>query len=129
MSFILYLIIGLFSGVLGGMGLGGGTVLIPALTIFLGVNQRVAQAANLISFLPMSLFALQKHKKSGLLKTEGCLYFIIPAMLSTVLFGVLMSFIPVFVLKKLFGIFLTALAVKEIFCLKRLISDKGVSGS
>ena len=39
MSFIFYLLAGFLSGVLGGMGMGGGTVLIPALTIFFGVEQ------------------------------------------------------------------------------------------
>ena len=47
---------------LGGMGMGGGTVLIPALTVILGVEQHVAQATNLIAFLPMALFTLKIHK-------------------------------------------------------------------
>ena len=52
---------------LGGMGMGGGTVLIPALTVILGVEQHVAQATNLIAFLPMALFTLKIHKENGLL--------------------------------------------------------------
>ena len=67
MSFILYLLVGFLSGMLGGMGMGGGTILIPALTIILGVEQHVAQATNLIAFLPMALFSLKSHKDSGLL--------------------------------------------------------------
>ena len=46
MSFILYLLAGFFSGMLGGMGMGGGTVLIPALTILFRVEQHIAQATN-----------------------------------------------------------------------------------
>ena len=80
MSFILFLIAGFFSGMLGGMGMGGGTVLIPALTVFLGVEQHVAQATNLIAFLPMAAFTLKIHKENGLLKTEGVWWLVIPAL-------------------------------------------------
>ena len=64
MSFILFLVAGFFSGMLGGMGMGGGTVLIPTFTILLGVEQHVAQATNLIAFLPMALFTLKLHKRA-----------------------------------------------------------------
>ncbi|MGB9679340.1 MAG: sulfite exporter TauE/SafE family protein, partial [Thermoanaerobacteraceae bacterium] len=42
--------IGILSGIIGGMGLGGGTILIPALTIFAGIEQHLAQSINLLSF-------------------------------------------------------------------------------
>lgn len=44
-------LIGLFSGIVGGMGIGGGTILIPALTIFIGTEQHIAQSVNLFFFL------------------------------------------------------------------------------
>lgn len=112
MSFILFLIAGFFSGLLGGMGMGGGTILIPALTILLGVEQHVAQATNLIAFLPMALFTLNVHRKNGLLKTEGLKSIVIPALLTSVAAGFLASLLPSFVLKKLFGAFLIGLSVK-----------------
>lgn len=97
---------------LGGMGMGGGTVLIPALTIILGVEQHAAQATNLIAFLPMALFTLKVHKENGLLKTKGLLWIVIPAIVTSVLAGFLASLLPSDILKKLFGAFLVALAVK-----------------
>ena len=112
MSFILFLIAGFFSGMLGGMGMGGGTVLIPALTVFLGVEQHVAQATNLIAFLPMAAFTLKIHKENGLLKTKGLLWIVLPAIVVSVGAGFLASLLPSEVLKKLFGAFLVALAVK-----------------
>ena len=54
MSFLVFLVCGVCGGVLGGMGMGGGTLLIPLLTIFCGVEQGIAQGVNLLSFLPMS---------------------------------------------------------------------------
>ncbi|MDE5722313.1 MAG: TSUP family transporter [Clostridia bacterium] len=112
MSFILFLIAGFFSGFLGGMGMGGGTILIPALTVLLGVEQHVAQATNLIAFLPMAAFTLKVHKENGLLKTQGLLTLVIPALLTTVAAGFIAALLPSEVLKKLFGAFLVFLAVK-----------------
>lgn len=118
MSFILFLIAGFFSGMLGGMGMGGGTVLIPALTVILGVEQHIAQATNLIAFLPMAAFTLKIHKENGLLKTEGVWWLVIPALLTSVAAGFAAALLPSVVLKKLFGAFLVLLAVKLMIGLK-----------
>ena len=40
--------IGFFSGIISGMGIGGGTILIPALLFLTEVNQQQAQGVNLI---------------------------------------------------------------------------------
>lgn len=118
MSFILLLITGFASGIIGGMGMGGGTIMIPALTLLLGVEQRFAQAANVIAFLPMAAIVLPKHKNNGLLRTDGILFIIIPAMIFSALFGLVMVVLPATLLKKGFGVFLLCLAVKQSFELK-----------
>ena len=92
--------------------MGGGTILIPALTVILGVEQHVAQATNLIAFLPMAAFSLKVHKENGLLKTNGLGWIIIPAIFTSVAAGFFASFLPSEVLKKLFGAFLIILSVK-----------------
>lgn len=117
MSFLLYIVVGFAAGLLGGMGMGGGTILIPALTLLLGVSQHAAQATNVIAFLPMAAIVLPQHKKRGYLKTEGLGFVIVPALIFAVLFGLLSSFLSGEALKKFFGLFLVALGVKEIFAL------------
>ena len=67
---ILEILAGAIGGIIGGMGMGGGTLLIPLLTIFLGISQKLAQAYNLISFLIMAIFvnaalALKSQEKSS----------------------------------------------------------------
>lgn len=52
------LLIGFVSGIVSGSGMGGGTILILCLTIFLGTNQHIAQATNLIFFIPTSIAAI-----------------------------------------------------------------------
>ena len=118
MSFILYIAAGFFAGLLGGMGMGGGTVLIPVLSILFGVEQHVAQATNLIAFLPMAAFSLNVHKRKGNLKTQGLGWLIIPALLTSVAGGLVAAFLPAAVLKRLFGVFLIILAVKGLLTLK-----------
>ena len=118
MSFILYLLAGFFSGMLGGMGMGGGTILIPALTILFGVEQHIAQATNLIAFLPMAAFCLRVHKDKGNLKTQGVWWIVVPAVLTSVAGGLAASLLPAAVLRKLFGAFLVFLALKGVLSLK-----------
>ncbi len=121
MAFLIYVAAGFAAGLLGGMGMGGGTILIPVLTILLGVGQHYAQAANVISFLPMAAFALPQHKKQGLLRTQGLAKVIIPAVIATVLTGLIMAALSGEMLKKLFGAFLIILAVKQSFSLKESV--------
>lgn len=55
-------------GFIGGMGLGGGIVLIPALTMLFGYGQHGAQAATLLAFLPMSAAAIIVHLRAKRVK-------------------------------------------------------------
>ncbi len=122
MSFILVLLYAFAAGLLGGMGMGGGTVLIPALTLFAGVGQHAAQAANLIAFLPMSAVSLRVHSGNGLLRPHGLLPVVVPAVALSALGGLFAAYTAPDVLRRLFGAFLIALAVKQ------LCGVKGASG-
>ena len=110
MRFLVYFLAGLAGGVLGGMGMGGGTVLIPILTVFCGVPQHLAQSVNLLSFLPMSAASLRVHKKNGLLDTEGVLWMIVPATTLSVLGGLFVQSISGGALRIGFGVFLCLLS-------------------
>ena len=41
-------ILGFFSGIIGGMGMGGGTILIPALILFAHIDPKIAQSVNFL---------------------------------------------------------------------------------
>lgn len=115
MGFIVILLFSAAAGLLGGMGMGGGTILIPALTIFLNVEQHAAQAANLIAFLPMSLLSLKIHSQNGLLKAQGVWKVVLPAVILSAGGAVLAAFTPSRILGRLFGYFLIGLAAKQAF--------------
>ena len=111
MKLIGIFITGIAAGVLGGMGMGGGTLLIPALTTIFGVDQKLSQAINLTAFVPMAAVALFIHAKNGLVKTKG----MIPLASASLVFSVGASFLEKIVKgsfqKKAFGIFLIVLAL------------------
>ncbi len=114
-NFVLCLILGFTGGILGGMGMGGGTILIPLLTIFLSSSQHLAQAVNLVSFVPMAIIALIFHIKNKLVEKKGILYIIIPSSLASVLSSFISVNLDGDVLKHSFGIFLIILSFVQFF--------------
>lgn len=103
---ILFFIAGIFAGIVGGMGLGGGSLLIPVLTWLFGVGQKSAQWINLIAFFPMSIFALAVHFKRHRVKLPYTAYIIVPSFLFTVAGSLSVGFLSGKFLKKIFGLFL-----------------------
>ena len=110
MSFYLYLILGFFGGIPAGMGMGGGTVTIPLLVLLGGVEQKIAQCANLFAFLPMSAGALKTHAQNGLLQTKGIWWMVLPALVLSALGAVAAGGLSSEVLQKGFGAFLIGLS-------------------
>lgn len=110
MSFYVFLLLGILGGIPAGMGMGGGTVTIPLLVLFGGVEQKLAQAANLFAFLPMSAGALRVHADNGLVETDGLLWLIVPALLLAALGTLVATCLPSDFLRKAFGAFLIVLS-------------------
>ena len=112
---ILLAVSGIAAGVLGGMGMGGGTILIPLLTIFFNVGKKEAQAINLVAFIPMAIVSLAIHIKNKRVKKEGLLWIIVPAVLTSVGGGFAAQAVNGEVLKRIFGGFLLLLSVVQFF--------------
>lgn len=114
------ILIGVIAGTISGMGMGGGTVLIFLLTYFCGMEQHIAQATNLIFFIPTSISAIIVNiknknidlKLAKIVCTAGVIGAIIGAKISINL--------DVKTLKKCFGIFLAIIAIHEIYTLIKL---------
>lgn len=113
MKIFLTIIFSFIAGVVGGMGMGGGTFLIP-LFQFLNYGQKSIQAANLLSFLPMAVLALVLHFKNGLVKTKGVGYIIIPAVVFSVVGALVSNSVKPRILKISFGIFFLAMGGFEL---------------
>ena len=115
MSFYLYLLLGFLGGIPAGMGMGGGTVTIPLLTLVGGVEQKIAQCANLFAFLPMSVGALKTHADNDLLAYEGIFWIILPALALSVLGALFAASLSSALLKKAFGAFLIGLSFMSFY--------------
>jgi len=104
---------GLLAGVLSGMGMGGGTVLIPLLTLLLSVEQHAAQGANMLAFLPGAVLAIFIHARNGRLKWKSALPLLLFGAIGAVGGALLSSYIDSDFLRRGFGGFLIVLAIVQ----------------
>jgi len=60
------LLVGFAAGVVSGMlGVGGGILFVPALTVFLGLSQVDAEATSLLAIMPMALVGAWRQHRYG----------------------------------------------------------------
>ena len=116
MKILVYILIGLSGGVLGGLGMGGGTLLIPLLRLFTGTSQHVAQTVNLVAFIPMSIVALAIHIKNKLVKWKYLLTLSLPAVPAGIGASFLAKLVAGARLGRWFGIFLIVLGAYQLIC-------------
>ncbi len=108
-------IIGVLSGIISGMGIGGGAVLIPALILINGIEQKLAQGINLVYFLPTAIFALIVHIKNKNVILKTALIIAVCGATGAVLGSLIAMRLDSGLLRRLFGIFLGLIGVREIF--------------
>ena len=105
-DYLLPFLCGLGAGIISVWGVGGGTLLLLVMTLFLGVEQRAAQGINLLFFLPTALSALICHARQGYLDKptrKAAIPFAVPAAL---LGAWIATAVDVELLRKPFGIYL-----------------------
>ncbi|MDD4291578.1 MAG: sulfite exporter TauE/SafE family protein [Clostridia bacterium] len=112
------IIAGFIAGIAGGMGLGGGTLLIPLLRL-LGVEQEIAQGANLLSFIPMALIVLALHEKNGLIKAVGTGKIVLFAIIGCIGGAVIGFFVGTLWLKYTFAVLLLFSGIWQIVCVRK----------
>lgn len=116
MNQVLYIALGLVAGILGGMfGIGGGTILIPAMVYLFGLTQHQAQGTTLALMVPpIGLLAAMRYYQSGNVKL-GMAAFICIGFFIGGLFGAnLVQNVSDPALKKLFGVYLLFISIRMI---------------
>lgn len=121
------IIIGIISGIVTSLGLGGGAVLIIGLTLLLGIEQRIAQSVNLIFFIPTAITAIILNSKRKIIKWKTAIPVIIASGISAGIGANLATQIETTTLKKLFGGFLGIIAIYEIYTLIKNKKSKNIS--
>ncbi|HOV69451.1 MAG TPA: TSUP family transporter [Clostridia bacterium] len=112
---MIHAVIGIISGILAGMGLGGGSLLIPILVIFLDVGQKAAQAANIISFIPAALISIILHNKNKLIKIRSIIWVAIAGAAAAAVSSFCAVGATDGLLKKTFAAFLIIAGLLELF--------------
>ena len=117
MKIFLYLLLGLFTGILSGLfGIGGAIVIIPTLVLLFKMDQHMAQGTTLALMVPpIGLLAAWTYYKQGFVdfKIAGliCLGFFFGGLIGAK-FAVQ---IPDQILRKIFGVFLLLVSLRMIF--------------
>ena len=109
------ILIGLVSGIVSGTGMGGGTVLIFLLTIMNNVEQHIAQATNLIFFIPTSIMAIIVNLKNKNINLKLGIYISIFGILGAIIGANIAIYTNVDTLRKYFGAFLLIIVLHEIY--------------
>lgn len=79
MQILLLLVASCFSGIFAGMGMGGGTFLIPLLSLFFGVEQIICQSTNVICFVFLAIICTVIYIKNKLIDFKVVFSVIFPA--------------------------------------------------
>lgn len=108
-------IVGTISGIVSGMGMGGGAILITILVCFLGINQKVAQASNLIFFIPTSIVATIINIKNKQIKWKLAIWMGITGAIGALIGAYIATKINVTILRKMFAIFIMLIAIFEAY--------------
>jgi len=112
---ILLVALGALAGTISGMGIGGGAILIPALTIFFGQSQHAAQNINLIYFIPTAVFAIFTHSRNNMIQKQILPKIIFGGILGAVIGSVIAINLSADTLKQVFAVFLLIAGVAEFF--------------
>lgn len=106
---------GFISGIVTSLGMGGGTILILLLTMFLNIDQHISQATNLIFFIPTSLVATWINIKNKQINFKISKEIIFYGVIGAIIGSLISGYLPNQKLKKIFGIFLFIIAIFQIY--------------
>jgi hypothetical protein len=110
------LLVGLAAGVAGGMfGIGGGAIMVPAMVILIGMDQKFATGTSIAAqILPIGILAAIVYYRNGNVNIKYGVIIAIGLIVGN-LFGALFAnqpFISSETMKKLYGIFLLLIGLR-----------------
>ncbi len=109
--------IGFISGIISGLGMGGGTILILLLSLFLGIEQHIAQATNVIFFVPTAIAAIIIFIKNKNINFKLGVPICMCGIIGAIIGAKISTIMNVSTLRRYFGVFLILIAIHEIYYL------------
>lgn len=128
-TILVLILVGLASGLLGGMvGIGGGIIIVPALIYFLGYSQLQAQGTSLaLLMLPVGILGVMQYYKQGHVDFSVVLIIAAGFILGSFFGSKLSLHLPQETVKKIFAVFLLIMAVKMLFLDKSKKAESPIS--
>lgn len=108
-------LIGLAAGILSGLlGVGGGSILIPALVLGYHMPQHLAQGISLAVIIPTAITGLITFHRKGLIAYKMAGLLAAGSMIGILVSGNYVHLIPAPILKKFFGVFLAIMGFRTL---------------
>lgn len=110
------IVIGLIGGLLSGLfAIGGGIIMVPLLTTFARLNQRVAAATSLAAIVPTSIVGSITYLLAGEVDLVAAAFVSVGAIVGAILGSALLKRIPLTWLRWMFIVFIILVAVRLFF--------------
>ncbi len=116
-EFLGLLVMGLVAGTLSGLlGIGGATIMIPALLLIFKTSQHLAQGTSIAALLaPVGALALVKYWQAGNVNWKFALIIALGFLIGGLIGGTFAQELPELWLKRAFAVYLIVIAVQILF--------------
>jgi uncharacterized protein len=111
------IILGVLAGFMSSLvGIGGGLIIVPALVLFFGLNQKEAQGTSLLMLsLPVALIGAYNYYKHGYSNWKIALILAATFVIGGYFGSKVAIDIEMSVIKKIFAVFMLVVAIKYLF--------------
>ena len=117
-SYILAILaIGVFAGFLSSLvGIGGGVVIVPALVLLFGLDQKMAQGTSLAMLsLPVAIIGAFNYYKAGFVNWKIALLLAVTFVVGGYFGSKIAVDLQAGIIKKVFAVFMIVIAIKYLF--------------
>lgn len=111
MRFLYLALISIFSGLFAGMGMGGGTFLIPLLSLIFGIEQIICQSTNVLCFIVLAVICAVVYFKNKLVNVKVLVSVALPASIIASVGSIFALKLSSNLLKILFAIFVILVGI------------------
>ncbi len=120
MTWILFILLGLFAGAISGfVGIGGGIVIVPALVLLFGFNQKMAQGTTLALLVPpIGIFAAMTYYKHGHVNLYAAGFIVVGFLAGSLAAARYVDHLNEIAVTRIFAIFMIVVAVKLLMTAK-----------
>lgn len=110
------LAIGLSAGLLSGLlGIGGGSIMIPAMVYFMSMSQQMAQGTSLLIIIPTAISSVLIYARHDQINWPIGILIAVSSIVGALIGSHWAQHIPATMLKKMFGIFMILVGIQMLW--------------